>query len=78
MMAERSLSVNSSTIWRGVQRYGPELNASTRRELKPTDLVQTREDVRSAVKRILGSVRRRAQPPRWLDQFWVCPTAFPS
>jgi hypothetical protein len=35
------------------------------------------EDVRSAVERILGSVRRRAQPPRCLEQFWVCPAAFP-
>jgi transposase, IS6 family len=37
MMAERNLSVDSSTIWRWVQRYAPELNARTRRELKPTN-----------------------------------------
>jgi transposase, IS6 family len=37
MMAERHLSVDSSTIWRWVQCYAPELNARIRRELKPTN-----------------------------------------
>lgn len=37
LMAERHLSVDSSTIWRWVQRYAPELNARIRRELKPTN-----------------------------------------
>jgi transposase, IS6 family len=37
MMAERHLSVDSSTIWRWVQYYAPELNARIRRELKPTN-----------------------------------------
>ena len=37
MMTERHLSVDSSTIWRWVQYYGPELNARIRRELKPTN-----------------------------------------
>jgi IS6 family transposase len=38
MMAERHLSVDSSTIWRWVQRYAlHELNARIRRELKPTN-----------------------------------------
>jgi transposase, IS6 family len=37
LMAERRLSVDSSTIWRWVQRYAPELNTRIRRELKPTN-----------------------------------------
>jgi transposase, IS6 family len=37
MMTERHLSVDSSTIWRWVQCYAPELNARIRRELKPTN-----------------------------------------
>src|ERR1700752_128631 len=37
MMTERHLSVDSSTIWRWVQCYAPELSARIRRELKPTN-----------------------------------------
>src|SRR5437764_2534783 len=37
MMRERNLSIDSSTIWRWVQRYAPELNVRVRRELKPTN-----------------------------------------
>ena len=37
LVAERHLSVDSSTIWRWVQRYAPELNARIRSELKPTN-----------------------------------------
>src|SRR5438874_13760062 len=37
MMRERDLLINSSTIWRWVQRYAPELNVRVRRELKPTN-----------------------------------------
>src|SRR3954451_21815656 len=37
MMSERHLSVDPSTIWRWVQRYGPELNERIRHELKPTN-----------------------------------------
>jgi hypothetical protein len=41
------------------------------------DLVQTLRRRTISRGRILGSVRRRAQPPRCLEQFWVCPAAFP-
>jgi transposase, IS6 family len=37
MMRERNLSIDSSTIWRSVQGYAPELNERVRRELKPTN-----------------------------------------
>ena len=37
IMCERNLSIDSSTIWRWVQRYAPELNARIRSELKPTN-----------------------------------------
>jgi transposase-like protein len=37
LMAERSLSVDHSTVWRWVQRYAPELNKRCRRELTPTN-----------------------------------------
>jgi transposase-like protein len=37
MLAERHFSVDSSTIWRWVQCYAPELNARIWRELKPTN-----------------------------------------
>src|SRR3954469_14135933 len=37
IMCERNLSIDSSTIWRWVQRYAPELNERIRRELKPTN-----------------------------------------
>jgi transposase, IS6 family len=36
MMAERNLSVDHTTVWRWVQRYGPELERRVRRDLKPT------------------------------------------
>ena len=35
--AERGLKVAHTTVWRGVQRYGPELEQRLRRHLKPTD-----------------------------------------
>ena len=34
MMAERGLSVDHSTIWRWVQRYGPILDERIRRQLR--------------------------------------------
>ena len=36
-MAERNLHVDHVTIWRWVQRYAPELNLRSRRELRPTN-----------------------------------------
>ena len=35
-LSERSLKADLTTIWRWVQRYGPELEARLRRHLKPT------------------------------------------
>src|SRR4030088_2236474 len=35
LMAERSLSVDHTTVWRWVQRYAPILNQRIRRELRP-------------------------------------------
>jgi transposase, IS6 family len=37
LLAERGLAVDHTTIWRWVQRYGPELEARLRRHLKPTN-----------------------------------------
>src|SRR5919112_1943806 len=37
IMAERNLSVDHVTIWRWVQRYGPELNRRCRPELRNTN-----------------------------------------
>lgn len=37
LIAERHLSLDSSTIWRWEQRYAPELNARIRSELKLTN-----------------------------------------
>src|SRR5271157_3594015 len=37
LFAERGLEADHTTIWRGVQRYGPELEQRLRRHLKPTN-----------------------------------------
>ena len=36
MLSERGLKADHTTIWRWVQRYGPELEARLRRHLRPT------------------------------------------
>ena len=37
LLGERGLKADHTTIWRWVQRYGPELEARLRRHLKPTN-----------------------------------------
>ena len=37
LLSERGLEADPTTIWRWVQRYGPELEARLRRQLKPTN-----------------------------------------
>ena len=37
LLAERRLEVDHTTIWRWVQRYGPELEQRLRRHLRPTN-----------------------------------------
>ena len=37
LLAERGLAADHTTIWRWVQRYGPELERRLRRHLKPTN-----------------------------------------
>jgi hypothetical protein len=37
LLAERGLAADHTTIWRWVQRYGPELDQRLRRHLKPAD-----------------------------------------
>jgi transposase, IS6 family len=37
LLAERGLVADHTTIWRWVQRYGPELQQRLRRHLKPTN-----------------------------------------
>ena len=37
LFSERGLEADHTTIWRRVQRYGPELEARLRRHLKPTN-----------------------------------------
>ena len=37
LLSERGLKSDHTTIWRWVQRYGPELEARLRRHLKPTN-----------------------------------------
>src|SRR5271157_4524464 len=37
LLAERGLEADHTTIWRWVQRYGPELEQRLRRQLKPTN-----------------------------------------
>ena len=37
LLAERGLQADHTTIWRWVQRYGPELEQRRRRQLKPTN-----------------------------------------
>src|SRR5271170_5796425 len=37
LLAERGLEADHTTIWRWVQRYGPELERRLRRHLKPTN-----------------------------------------
>jgi IS6 family transposase len=37
LLAERGLEADHTTVWRWVQRYGPELEQSLRRHLKPTN-----------------------------------------
>ncbi len=36
-LSERALEADPTTIWRWVQRYGPELEERRRRRLKPTN-----------------------------------------
>src|SRR5271157_2238034 len=37
LLSERGLAADHTTIWRWVQRYGPELEQRLRRHLKPTN-----------------------------------------
>ena len=37
LLSERGLDADHTTIWRWVQRYGPELEGRLRRHLKPTN-----------------------------------------
>ena len=37
LLKERGLEVDHTTVWRWLQRYGPELEARLRRHLKPTN-----------------------------------------
>ena len=37
LLAERGLAADHTTIWRWVQRYGPELEQRLRRHLKPAN-----------------------------------------
>ena len=37
LFAERGLEADHTTVWRWVQRYGPELEQRLRRHLKPTN-----------------------------------------
>ena len=37
LLSERGLEADHTTIWRWVQRYGPELEERLRRHLKPTN-----------------------------------------
>ena len=37
LLEERGLEVDHTTVWRWVQRYGPELEQRMRRHLKPTN-----------------------------------------
>jgi transposase-like protein len=37
LLDERSLGVDHTTVWRWVQRYGPEMEQPMRRHLKPTN-----------------------------------------
>ena len=37
LLEERSLEADHTTVWRWVQRYGPELEQRLRRHLKPTN-----------------------------------------
>ena len=37
LLVERGLEADHTTIWRWVQRYGPELEQRLRRHLKPTN-----------------------------------------
>jgi transposase, IS6 family len=37
LVTERGLAADHTTIWRWVQRYGPELELRVRRQLKPTN-----------------------------------------
>jgi transposase, IS6 family len=37
LLKERCLEVDHATVWRWVQRYGPELDQRLRRHLKPTN-----------------------------------------
>jgi transposase-like protein len=37
LLAERCLEADHTTVWRWVERYGPELEQRMRRHLKPTN-----------------------------------------
>jgi transposase-like protein len=37
LLAERGLAADHTTVWRWVQRYGPELEQPLHRQLKPTN-----------------------------------------
>ena len=63
LLMERGLPADHTTIWRGVQRYAPELNQRCRRELKPTNgswrVDETYSALSSARFRRVQSLRRR-------------------
>jgi IS6 family transposase len=49
LLKERGLEVDHTTVWRWLQRYGPELEERLRRHLKPTNKSwRVDEDLRSS------------------------------
>ncbi len=64
LLLERGLEADHTTVWRWVQRYGPELEQRLRRHLKPTNRSWRVDETYSA----LSSARfRRVQVPPALE-----------
>src|ERR1700730_12678280 len=58
LLEERCLEADHTTVWRWVQRYGPELQQRLRRHLKPTNKSwRVDEDLRSCQGSLVLSIQ---------------------
>ena len=58
LLDERGLKADHTTVWRWVQRYGPELEQRLRRHLKPTNKSWRVDETYVRVKGAEGALRR--------------------
>src|ERR1700750_1309842 len=64
LLAERGLRADHVTVWRWVQRYGPEMEQRLRRRLKPTN------DSWLVLEQDHRAIKRRVRASQHLRSFW--------